>query len=348
MTSPGVRRQLTTAATPQQNGVAERKNRSILNKVWYMMIGTGFPKNLWAEAVQTATYLLNCQKSYVLGILDDLDLVDYNPAQTPMESSLDLCTDMHSPMANGALYPEVVEKLLYLTNTRPDISFSVSTVCRFQKAPQLTHLKAVKRIARYLKGSADLGILFKHGDITTVRGFTGTLFPQDEEPPTLPKLDVYTDADWAGEKQTQRATCGFLFKSGDSPLSWHSKRQTTVALSSTESEYQALQECTKEVCWLRSILSEINLLNTGPTVIWCDNQSMLKSSKNPIFHARTKHIEVHFHFVREKIIDGTIEAKYIPSGLQLADIFTKALGRAKFLEFRELIGLKSLQNFISS
>ncbi|KAL3690411.1 hypothetical protein R1sor_016720 [Riccia sorocarpa] len=155
-------------------------------------------------------------------------------------------------------------------------------------------------------------------------------------------LEGYSDADWAGDTATRRSTGGYAFKLNGSLISWSSKRQQTVALSSTESEYRAMADGARELCWLQGILTELKIPLFIPSVMWCDNHSSLKIARNPVFHTRTKHIEIHYHFVREKIAAGLIDTKYIPSQSQLADIFTKPLGRIKFLLLREQLGLASL------
>jgi hypothetical protein len=164
-----------------------------------------------------------------------------------------------------------------------------------------------------------MGLLYKKGEASTLTGFS--------------------DADWAGCIDDKRSTGAYLFKLGSTPITWCSRKQPTVALSSTESEYRALMEATKESMWLRRILKELGFRQQQATIIYCDNQGSIKLTKNPLFHTRTKHFEVHFHFTREKVLAGTISVQFVPTNQQAADILTKSLGRIKFVGCRKLLGL---------
>lgn len=210
--------------------------------------------------------------------------------------------------------------MIFLTHTRPDISFAVSIVSRFMCSPQEPHLQAVKHIYRYLKGTTNFALLYKRGEEDNICGFT--------------------DADWAGDVHDRKSTTGFVFFLGSTPITWNSKKQPTVALSSTEAEYMAITEGAKEVVWLRRLFGELKLQDlTCPTTIHGDNQGSLNLAHNPVYHGRTKHIEVRHHFIREKILSREINLEYVPTGEQLADIFTKALGRIAFERIRGKLGL---------
>lgn len=146
----------------------------------------------------------------------------------------------------------------------------------------------------------------------------------------------YTDADWAGDAYDRKSTTGYLFLSGSTPVTWNSKKQPTVALSSTEAEYMAITEGTKEAVWLRRLFGELKVQNLKkPTTIHGDNQGSLNLAHNPVYHGRTKHIEVKHHFIREKIISKEISLEYVPTTEQLADILTKALGKIAFERLRK-------------
>ncbi|KAL3699391.1 hypothetical protein R1sor_017413 [Riccia sorocarpa] len=239
------------------------------------------------EFIRGEKGVLMTQQSYALSILEDMDLVDCNPAATPMEPGLQLAAEMEAPLANQKVYRAIVGKLLYLNNSRPDLCFAVGVVSRFVNKPYLPHMEAVKRICRYLKGTYHLGVLFPFQPGAHLIGYTSNTFKYEDDE----FLQGFTDADWTGDRDTRRSTGGYLFKFGDSLISWSSHRQPTVALSSAESEYRSLAEGTKEACWLQGILHELGLTNTQPTPMWCDNQASIKISKNPILHARTKHIQ---------------------------------------------------------
>lgn len=186
--------------------------------------------------------------------------------------------------------------------------------------PQEPHMQAVKHIYRYLRGTSDLALLYQRGEDNYLSGFT--------------------DADWAGDLHDRKSSTGFAFLLGSTPVTWNSKKQPTVALSSTEAEYMALTESTKEAIWLRRLLGKLQLLNLQtPTIIHGDNQGSLNLAHNPIYHGRTKHVEVRHHFIREKILSQEIALKYVPTREQVADIFTKVLGRVAFERIRCKLGL---------
>jgi hypothetical protein len=219
------------------------------------------------------------------------------------------------------LYRSMVGKLLHLTHTRPDITYSVSIVSRFMQMLQLSHLLAVKRIFRYLAGTWDSGILYGRGGTSTLVG--------------------YSDSDYAGDVETGRSMTGFVFCLGESPVTWFSKKQPTVALSSTEAEYRALSEAAREAVWLKALMRDLGVESKEPLMLHCDNESSIKLARNPVFHSKTKHITVHYHFAREQLESGEINVTYIPTAEQLADFFTKPLNKPLFDRFRAALQIVS-------
>lgn len=182
-------------------------------------------------------------------------------------------------------------------------------------------MKAVKRIMRYLRGTIDMELSF-HGPLQPLVGFT--------------------DSDWAGDVETRRSTAGYVFNVGSGVISWSSKRQSVVALSSCEAEYMGETQATKEAVWLRMLLGELLANGEEPTatIIYGDNQGAIALAKNPQFHARTKHIALQHHFVREKQAENKVDLQYIPTEKQVADGLTKALPKDKFIAFRDALGLE--------
>jgi hypothetical protein len=164
------------------------------------------------------------------------------------------------------------------------------------------------------------------------------------------QLAGYTDADWAGDAADRRSTFGFAFTLGSAAIAWSSKKQPTVALSSTEAEYRGAAVATCEAVWLKRLLKDLHVEVSDPIVIYSDNLSSIQLAKNPVFHARTKHIEVNYHFVRERVLSGEVELQYVPTDRQTADIFTKPLGLDKLRQFSGALGLRHLDvpNLISS
>jgi hypothetical protein len=160
----------------------------------------------------------------------------------------------------------------------------------------------------------------------------------------LTTLSGYSDSDWAGDYDTRKSTSGFIFGVGSAAISWSSKLQPTVALSTCEAEYIGQTNATKEAIWLRRLLNEIRPETANEpqaTIIYCDNQGAIALAKNPQFHARTKHIDIQHHFVREKINEGAVQLEYIETERQVADGLTKALDKVRFERFRKAMGLES-------
>ncbi|KAH9296016.1 hypothetical protein KI387_039604, partial [Taxus chinensis] len=198
--------------------------------------------------------------------------MDCTPIATPMENRLQLSRSDPSPEVSATLYRQLIGSLIYLTYTRPDISFAVSYLSRFMQEPKICHWKAAKRILRYLKGSVDLGLEYKKNENFFLTG--------------------YSDSDHAGNIDDRKSTSGFVFFMGSGPISWGSKKQHFVSRSSTEAEYRSAGEAVCEAIWLRRILEGLGIPQDKPTTMYVDNEGVLKLVRNPVFHERTKHIEV--------------------------------------------------------
>jgi hypothetical protein len=197
-----------------------------------------------------------------------------------------------------------VGALQYLTFTRRDIAFSVNQACQFMHNPMVSHVVAVKRILRYLKSTLHLGLHFH---------------------PSPLHLQAYSDADWAGDPNDRRSVSGSLVYFGSSPISWASKKQHTISRSSTEAEYRALAITAAELAWIRQLLCDIHILLLLPPLIHCDNISAISLASNPVFHSRMKHLQIDYHFVRERVIMGDLLVQHVSSSDQFADILTKGL-----------------------
>jgi histone deacetylase 1/2 len=215
----------------------------------------------------------------------------------------------------------MVGALQYLTLTRPDIAFAVNKVCQFLHAPTTVHWSAVKRILRYIRGTIGYGL-----DIRSSKSML---------------VSAFSDADWAGCVDDRRSTGGFAVFLGDNLISWTARKQPTVSRSSTEAEYKALANATAEMLWVQKLLTELGVRHPPKARLWCDNLSATYLSANPIFHARMKHIEIDFHFVRERVAQKLLEIRFIHTGDQVADGFTKALPVVKLRQFRDNLNLRS-------
>jgi hypothetical protein len=208
-------------------------------------------------------------------------------------------------------------------STRPDISAAVNVLSQFMSCPNEQHWTGIKRILRYLKGTLNHGLCFSGDDVDLVG---------------------YSDSDWAGDIDTRRSTSGYVFQIGGATINWCSKRQLTVARSSTEAEYMALSAAAQECIWLRRLLKDFGTgENDKPTTIYEDNNGAIELAKNPKFHNRTKHIDVAYHFTRERVASNELSVIHCPTEEMLADIMTKGLGRIKFEKFRDMLGVVRVQ-----
>uniref|UniRef100_A0A2N9HIT4 Integrase catalytic domain-containing protein n=1 Tax=Fagus sylvatica TaxID=28930 RepID=A0A2N9HIT4_FAGSY len=268
---------------------------------------------LGLQITRTPSRLYINQAKYAQDLLKKHNMLDCKPASSPSCPNTRLSLHDGDPLPDPHAYRSMVGALHYLTFTRPDISFAVHQVCQYMSTPTTIHLAAAKRILRYIRGSFNHGIEFTPGPLS---------------------LSGYTDADWAGDPDDRRSTSGFLVYLGHNAITWSAKKQATVSRSSTESEYRALAIASAELCWVRSLLKDLGIYLSDPPILWCDNVSALAIASNPVFHARTKHIEVDFHFVRERVLRKDLVVKFVSTVDQLADIFTKSLSTHRFLELR--------------
>ena len=227
---------------------------------------------------------------------------------SPVDISSRLVSSNSATKVN-APFREAVSALMHLmTATRPDIAFAVGYVSRFMENPQVEHWIAVKRIFRYLQGTKSHGICFKPGDKVDFCG--------------------YSDADWAGDHADRKSTSGYAFTLIGAPISWGSKKQSTVSLSTSEVEYIALSLTIQEGKWVHRLLCEILTAANEPgpdLVIVEDNQSCIKMTKNPVNHGRAKHIDIKYHHIRDEVKRGEVKLEYCETTAMLADIMTKGL-----------------------
>ena len=244
------------------------------------------------------------QPGYTMKVLEKFGMEKCNPVATPVNVSVKLQKDDGDEPVSKTLYQSAVGSLLYLSGwTRPDIAYAVSNVAKFASLPSKQHWIAVKHILRYIKGTLNHGIKYKKGDGMLVG---------------------YSDASWASDINDRKSVSGYVCTLSGAPISWRSKKQTTVALSTAEAEYIALAAAAQEVVWLRHLMRGLGM-STPPTVIHEDNQSAIAIAKNPQFHGRTKHVDIKYHFVRELVNNGSILLGYCASVDMLADLLTKGL-----------------------
>jgi hypothetical protein len=281
---------------------------------------------LGIEVNQTDNGIFIHQNKYANEILVKFGMENCNKVCSPIVPGCKLTKNEEGKAADNKWYKQVVGSLMYMLATRPDLAYSVCLIARFMERPTEVHVAAVKRIIRYLKGSTGYGILYKK--------------QTDEE------IQMYgwTDSDYAGDLDDRKSTSGYVFKLGNGIISWSSKKQPIVTLSTTEAEFVAAASCACQGIWLRNILEHVKIGQSNKTVIYCDNSSSIKLSKNPIMHGRCKHIDVRFHFLRDLTKDGIIELVFCKSEDQLADIMTKPLKLDTFCNIRNDLGMVDINN----
>lgn len=267
------------------------------------------------------------QAAYIDTILKRFNMEHTYPISTPMETGTRLSITM-SPTdeeerksMDKKPYQMIVGSLMYAAvTTRPDISFAVQQLSQYSSNPGHQHWDAAKRVLRYLKGTQNHCLVLGGGKTIELTG--------------------YTDADWANDPDRRRSISGYLFGLGSGMISWSSRKQQTVAASSCEAEYMAASHCTKEALWLRNLLQCLGMARPDATVLLhCDNQGSISLTKDASLHARSKHIDVAHHFVRERVEMNQVMFEYLPTHLMPADALTKAVPGPKLGRFRQIMGV---------
>ena len=215
---------------------------------------------------------------------------DYNPVSTPTKFGLKLNKDHEGKKVDTTLYKQIVGSLIYLIAARPNIMYYVSLISRYMENPTEMHLLAANRILRYLQGTRDFGLFYKKGEKLELFGFT--------------------DSDYAGDQDDRRSTSGYVFMLATGVVSWSSKKQQIVSLSTSEVEFIAAIACACQAIWLRRILEELQFMQVEATTVFCDNNSIIKLSRNPVLHERSKHIDVKYYFLRDLNNVETIKLVY--------------------------------------
>ncbi|GJX08225.1 retrovirus-related pol polyprotein from transposon TNT 1-94 [Tanacetum coccineum] len=249
------------------------------------------------------------QAKYALEILKKHGMEKCDTIGTPMATKPKLDADLSGKLVDQTDYRSKIRSLMYLTSSRPDIVQAVCYCARYQARPTEKHLKEVKRIFRYLRGTINMGLWYPKDS-----GF---------------ELTAFSDADHAGCLDTRKSTSGGIQFLGDKLVSWMSKKQDCTAMSSAEAEYVALSASCAQVMWMRTQLKDYGF-NYNKIPLYCDSQSAIAISCNPVQHSRTKHIHTRYHFIKEQVENGIIELYFVRTEYQLADMFTKALPEDRF------------------
>ena len=263
-----------------------------------------------------------CQRRYVDDILKRFGMSDCKATVSPVNLSSRLLPSDNATKVD-APFREAVGALMHLmTATRADIAYAVGYVSRFMENPQQEHWVAVKRIFRYLQGTKSHGICYQPNDKIDFRG--------------------YSDADWAGDHADRKSTSGYVFMLLGAPISWGSKKQSSVSLSTSEAEYIALSLAIQEGKWIHRLLCEIlkTANESGPDlIIFEDNQSCIKMTKNPVNHGRAKHIDIKYHHIRDEVKRGEVKLEYCETSIMLADVMTKGLSGPRHKDLTAALGI---------
>ncbi|KAK9047854.1 hypothetical protein SSX86_033184 [Deinandra increscens subsp. villosa] len=245
------------------------------------------------------------QRKFVLDLLQDFPLSDSKTVSSPLPANFQLRISDGDPLPDPLQYRRLVGKLNYLTHTRPDLCFAVQFLSQFMQDPRLPHWEAALHTLCYVSQTSSQGLFFNNNSDL--------------------KLEAFCDSDWAACPNTRRSVSGYIIFLGGSPISWKSKKQATVSLSSAEAEYRSMRRVTAELAWLTRLLHEFSLPSMVPIPLKCDSQAAIHIARNPVYHERTKHIDLDCHFVREKVADGLLDLQHVSTNAQLADMLTKSL-----------------------
>ncbi|KAL8139011.1 hypothetical protein V2J09_005012 [Rumex salicifolius] len=258
-------------------------------------------------------------------IEEEVGMAECNVCPLPMEPRCKLSKEDEEPPVDATIYRSIIGSLRYLVNTRPDLAYFVGVVSRYMEAPTTAHMMAVKQILRYVRGTVDMGCVYRK--------------EQGNE-----DLVGYSDSDMAGDKDDRKSTSGIVFFLGESPITWVSQKQRIVALSSCEAEYIAAIGGACQGIWLKRLMESLRGDTKLKPILKVDNKSAIALAQNPVHHERSKHIDTRYHFIRECVENGNVKLEYTKTETQLADILTKPLGRQRFAELRDKIGVRVIKS----
>lgn len=280
---------------------------------------------LGLEASYSDQGIILTQCKFTHELLRDAAFPDIKPHVTPLPLHYKMSTSDSPLLPDPTPYRCLICKLNFLTNTRPNLSYSVQSLSQHMQQPRVCHLEALKHTLGYISHTLGQGILLTATDHIT--------------------LQAYSDSDWVFCLDTRRSISGFVLLLGRSPISWKSKKQATVSKSSSEAEYRSMATASAEVVWVIRLLDELGIHNLKLVTLNCDNMSALHIANNPVFHERTKHIEVDCHFTRDKVMEGLLQLTYLPTQSQIADVFTKILPSAQFQQLLSKLGMHTPPKF---
>ncbi|CAM8932015.1 unnamed protein product [Rhodiola kirilowii] len=278
---------------------------------------------LGLQVIQKDVGIFISQSKYAKNLIKKFDLEKASHKRTPAATHLKITKDDAGTKVDQKLYMSMIGSLLYLIANIPDIAYAVGVCARYQADPKESHLLQVKRIIKYMCGTVDFGIWYTKD--------------------TNPHLVGFCDADWVRNAEDRKSTSGGCFFLGNNLVSWFSKKQNSISLSTAEAEYIATGSCCTQLLWMKQMLYEYGVKQKDIT-LYCDNMSAISISKNPVQHSRTKHIYIRHHFIRELVEQKVVTLKHVTTDKQLADIFTKPLDAAQFETLRSSLGLCVVKN----
>ena len=297
---------------------------SDIRQIWEVTVLGEPAKIVGIEISQTEDSIKIAQKLYIKSILEREGLSEINSVTTPLDTNIKLEPNPDGNEGNRSnSFARLLGELQFLANcTRPDIAFAVNRLASYTANPSLQHFTAVKRILRYLAGTQDHGITYSKSyiniDNNNFYGFADAAFANHDD---------------------LKSTTGYVFLASGGAITWKSKKQTTIALSSTEAEYVALSEAAREACWLRNLYDEIGYPQESPIIIKGDNDGSIAMARNQQFHNRSKHIAIRWHWVRDLVEQQLINIETCRDPQQTADVLTKALPRPKHNQHSSEMGL---------
>jgi histone deacetylase 1/2 len=273
---------------------------------------------LGIEVHRDASGMYLKQSKYIGDLLKKFHMEKASSCPTPMVTGKQFTVEGEK-MEDPTVFRQAIGGLQYLTHTRPDIAFPINKLSQYMSSPTVDHWQGIKRILRYLQGTINHCLHIKPSTDLDITGFS--------------------DADWATSVDDRKSMAGQCVFLGETLVSWSSRKQKVVSRSSTESEYRALADLAAEIAWTQSLLAELKLPLLRKPILWCDNLSAKALASNPVMHARSKHIEIDVHYIRDQVLQNKIIVAYVPTADQIADCLTKPLSHTRFNQLKDKLGV---------